>query len=146
MANNLIIILKLWICSFFISIWGSELMIIVLRTVVYENINIWCFQMLGCSFHSISTLPAMCLFDDTCFEGTTFSGDVLHNAFQEFTAATVHPHKPTPLKVCDSYQPVPEPLLLDHASRTSFLGTLRLLIPSPNNRVCFPWMSLSPSK
>ena len=42
--------------------------------------------------------------------------------------------------------PVPEPLLLDPASRMSLLGTLWMLIPSPNNRVCFPWTSQSPSK
>ena len=42
--------------------------------------------------------------------------------------------------------PVQEPLLLDPASRMSLLGTLWMLIPSPNNRVCFPWTSQSPSK
>ena len=42
--------------------------------------------------------------------------------------------------------PVPGPLLLDPASRMSLLGTLWLLIPTPNNRVCFPWTPQSPSK
>ena len=41
---------------------------------------------------------------------------------------------------------VPGPLLLDPASRMSLLGTLWLLVPSPNNRVCFPWTLQSPSK
>ena len=63
------------------------------------------FRKLGCWFRSMFTSPAFCLFDDTCFEGSTFSCDVLRNAPQGFTAATVHPHKATPLKGCDSYQP-----------------------------------------
>ena len=75
-------------------------------TAVYENIKKMSrFRKLGCWFRSMFTSPAFCLFDDTCFEGSTFSCDVLRNAPQGFTAATVHPHKATPLKGCDSYQP-----------------------------------------
>ena len=76
-------------------------------TAVYENKKkMFRFRKLCCWFRSMFTSPAFCLFDDTCFEGSTFSCDVLRNAPQGFTAATVHPHKATPLKGCDSYQPI----------------------------------------
>ena len=81
-------------------------MIIIITIAVYKNVKSNRFQKLGCWFHAMFTSPALCLFDDTCFEGSTLSGDVLHNVLQGFTAATVHPHKATPLKGCDPYQPV----------------------------------------